>query len=409
MKTRIKPSLKLMGATVAISLGWILLTGDDCDPLGCNETKEQKFPGFWIACINDAPTLMTYNGDNPTIVSTTPAGTFNPSDWDCSHPNSPPYKGSETTPPFQVSSPEGPAPGRAIRPKANAAPVSAFIPRQVLDLPFVPKYPAPTTCDPSWPDVFQTIHTNAEVTRISTCPFQIKATIPVQTRPLQVKVTPDGSTLLVTSFDNAVTFINLKTNQVTYTLNTDPDVNPHGLAISPDGSTAYITSFNPDNSVVQVIDIASRKVTATIPTITYPQGATLTPDGSQLWITSPYASVVDIIDTLTNTDVTQLDISDTTDVAFNSRGTVVHHQLRQFARAGLCGRHGQLEGAQGLPGRLRTDRYRDVLRRRISGGEQQRRVHGFHHRSDQEHRGERDGRSEPERDRICPLASSRGA
>jgi DNA-binding beta-propeller fold protein YncE len=172
--------------------------------------------------------------------------------------------------------------------------------------------------------VFQTVHTQALVTRVSTCPFQIKATIPVVSRPLQVQITPDGSTAIVTSFDNAVNFISVATNQVINTLHTDASINPQAIAISADGTRAYVTSFNITNPVVLVIDITSTtapKILATIPTIQYPSGAFLTPDNSQLWITSAIASSVDIIDTLTNTDVTGLALGLTTEVAFNSTGT----------------------------------------------------------------------------------------
>ncbi len=186
-------------------------------------------------------------------------------------------------------------------------------------MPHVPPS-ATANCDSTFPDIFQTDHAEALVTRVSTCPFAIKVTIPVATRPLQVAVTPDGSTALVTSFDNAVNFIDLATNKVTYTLLTDSTINPHGLAISPDGTRAYITSFN-TNGLIAVIDLASKKIIATIPTISYAQGLTLTPDGSQLWVTSPLAASVDIFDTLTNTRVTGLNISETIDVAFNSTGT----------------------------------------------------------------------------------------
>jgi hypothetical protein len=93
--------------------------------------------------------------------------------------------------------------------------------------------------------VIQTVHTQALVTRISTCAFQIKTSIPVVSRPLQIAITPDGLTTLVTSFDNAVNFIDLTTNQVRFTLMTDPTINPHGIAILPDRSRAYITSFTP--------------------------------------------------------------------------------------------------------------------------------------------------------------------
>lgn len=316
MKIRLTTSSKLMGFGIVLSLGWFLFESCDCD-----RTKEDQFPGFWVACVANKPSLMTYHGDFPLVVPSDPAGNFNPADWDCSHPNSPHYKNSET-PAYPASSPSGPS-GHVIKSRAVGS-GAAYLPQQIRNLPFVPPVPHPATpaaCDSSYPDVLQTIHTHALVTRISTCPFQIKATIPVVSRPLQVDVTPDGSTAIVTSFDNAVNFIDLSTNKVSFTLTTDPSINPNGIAISPDGARAYVTSFNTDNPAVVVIDLTTRKAIATIRIIPYASGATLTPDGSQLWITSPLGSSVDVIDTLTNTEVIGLSISSTTDVAFNSTGT----------------------------------------------------------------------------------------
>jgi len=307
-----------MAMGIFLSLGWFVLESCDCD-----ETKENSYPGFWVTCIDNKPTLMTYNDNNATVVSQDQAGNFNPSDWDCSHDaNSPSYKGSEDSPPFQISTPSGPG-GPIAKPHATGS-VYAFLPQRILNLPFVPHVPPNTSpiCSSSMPDVFQTNQLNAAVNRWHTCPFSLVATIPVVAAPLQVKITPDGSTALVTSFNNAVNFINLTSNTVAYTLMTDPSINPHGLAISPDGSRAYITSFNM-NDVVAVIDMASRSIIATIPTaVSFPQGATLTPDGSQLWITSPLSQGVDVIDTLSSTHVFSLNINQTTDVAFNSTGTL---------------------------------------------------------------------------------------
>lgn len=314
MTIQFSRSTKFMCAGIALSLGWFVLESCDCD-----ETKEDQYPGFWVACIDNKPTLMTYNGDTPKIVSTDRAGNFNPAEYDCTHPNSPSYKDSESTAPYQTSGPGGPG---IQKPHATGSGTAAYVPQQLRVLPFVPRVPPPATpnCDSTFPDVFQTDHAEARVTRFSTCPFAMKVTIPVVTRPLQVQVTPDGSTALVTSFDNAVNFIDLATNKVTDTLMTDASINPHGLAITPDGTRAYISSFN-TNGVIVVIDLSSRKIITTLPTISYAQGLTLTPDGSQVWVTSPLAASVDIFDTLTNTRVTGLNISQTTDVAFNSTGT----------------------------------------------------------------------------------------
>jgi DNA-binding beta-propeller fold protein YncE len=316
MTIRFSRSTKFMCAGIALSLGWFVLESCDCD-----ESKEDQFPGFWVACVDKKPTLMIYNGNSPARVTTNPAGNFNPAEYDCSHSGSPQYKGSESTAPFQSSSPSGPG-GFDRKPHAAGSGTDAYVPQQLRVLPFVPNVPPPATpsCDSTFPDVFQTDHAEALVTRFSTCPFALKVAIPVVTRPLQVAVTPDGSTALVTSFDNAVNFIDLGTNKVTYTLMTDASINPHGLAISPDGTRAYISSFN-TNGVIAVIDLGTRAIIATLPTISYAQGLTLTPDGSQVWVTSPLAASVDIFDTLTNTRVTGLNISETSDVAFNSTGT----------------------------------------------------------------------------------------
>lgn len=330
-------SSKFMLAIVALTLVVLLTSAFD---LGCpnpcddDQTREQKFPGFWVACVDNKPTLMTYNNNAPTQVTSEPAGNFNPAYFDCSHPNSPQYKGSSASP-FHLSTPSGPEPlapfgpgdGSVVDSKSragNANPMVAYLPPLLRDLPFVPTIPPNPSpaCDPSFPDVIQTDHTQSQVTRFGTCPFQIETTIPVVSRPLQVAITPDGSTAIVTSFDNAVNFIDLSTNKVVFTLMTDPAVNPNGLAISPDGKKAYITSFDPFDPVIQVIDLTSRTITATFTsTLQYPQGATLSPDGSQLWITGPLDNLMEVYDTATNTLITRLNLGATTDVAFNSTGT----------------------------------------------------------------------------------------
>lgn len=324
---RLTTSTKLLAAGAALSLGWIVLSACDCD-----QTKEQDFPGFWVTCINNKPTLMTYNGNSASIVTSDPAGNFNPSDWDCNKDaSSPQYKGSESAPPFEISSPSGP--GRAARPHAAAAKTYFSIPQQLLSLPFTPFVPRPATpaCQSGFADVIRTNHNSNTVSRFSTCPFAVKATIPVFQNPLQVAVTPDGSTAVVTSFGDlsgdggAVTFINLSTNQVTSTMMLQQQgITPNGLAISPDGTTAYAGNFTSPGQIV-VINIPTQTITATIQiSVPYPSGMTLTPDGSQLWVASPLASETDVIDTLSQTTVYRLNIQSAVDVAFNSTGTTAY-------------------------------------------------------------------------------------
>jgi DNA-binding beta-propeller fold protein YncE len=208
-----------------------------------------------------------------------------------------------------------------------------IFPKQVRDLPFTPAVPPAATaaCQSNFPDVFRTNHNENSVTRISTCPFAVKITIPVFENPLQVAVTPDGSTALVTSFGSldgsggAVTLINVSSNKIANTVMMPFGVTPNGLAISPDGTTADISNFTNSGQSILVMDIASQMITATIQNVVqYPSGLTLTPDGSQLWIASPLGGEVDVIDTLSQTIEYRLNIQVTTDIAFNSTGTVAY-------------------------------------------------------------------------------------
>jgi DNA-binding beta-propeller fold protein YncE len=325
---RLTTTTKLMSAGIAMSLGWMVL-----EACACDETKEDQFPGFWVACAGNKPTLMTYSGNNPTIVTTTTAGNFNPDGWDCSRDsNSPQYKGSVASAPFPIGSPGGP--GGNARPRQTGSSQAAYLPQQIRALPFTPYLPppgAPPMCQSTFPDVIRTNHPESTVTRISTCPFAVKTTIPVFANPLQIAVTPDGSKALVTSYGpldgtgGAITFINLNTNQVTNTVIMPFQVTPNGVAISPDGTTAYIGNFRPAGQSILVMNIASQTITATIPgVVTYPSGLTLTPDGSQLWIASPVGMETDVMDTLSQTLVARMNIQMSTDIAFNSTGTTAY-------------------------------------------------------------------------------------
>lgn len=274
-------------------------------------------------CVPGGLVLVADSGNGGLNYQAVPAQalSLSPEDWDCEDTeDSPPWADSLLSifPYVEIDS--------LHRPKRlEAAPSTVgYLPRRLLDLPF-PAQPSssytPPACDASQPDMMQVNHDNASVNRVSSCPFGPKATIPVATRPLQIAMTPDGSTAVVTSFDNAVSFIDLKSNQVTYTLHTDPSVNPDGIAISPDGARAYITSFSPFNPAVQVIDLTTRQITATIPLIEYPQNVFISPDGADLLVTHPFDNQVDLIDTFTNSLVMTFSISNPRGVDFNSKGT----------------------------------------------------------------------------------------
>ena len=294
----------------SVALLGLLVLFSDC--FSCYENHPN--PNLaWVTCVGGVPMLT--DGSN-----TSPEGPkFDPKEYECPMPDGSPIWPGSGKPTYPIHQP-----GRASEAKA-AAFSSAYLAHTILALPLLPlswsTSAVPLACDASAPDVLQVHHNNALVTRFSTCPFAIKTTIPVATRPLQIAITPDGQTALVTSFDNAVNFIDLTTNKVTFTLMTDFNVNPHGIAINSDGTRAYITSFNTENSVVATIDLAARKVISTLFVNAFPQSVYITPDDTQLYVTFPLGNSVYVVDILTNSIANILTIPNPRDIAFNSKGT----------------------------------------------------------------------------------------
>ena len=299
---------------------------------GCEECDDDANLLFVIVCVDGIPTLASSGPPGGPLVL---KSGFNSFDYDCSggtpkpinqqnqtSTTNIPNQGTQSAINQSYTSP-GAANGSAGSRAAAQTPQAVLRP-DVLSLPFSAIPPAAgsssANCDPSQPDVLQVGFSINKLTRLATCPFSIRAAIPVAPRPQQVAVTPDGATALVTSFDSAVNFIDLASNKVTFKLNTGI-FNPSGLAISPDGTKAYITSFHATNSAVQAIDLATQTVTATVQVPAYPQSVFLTPDGSQAWVTFPQGNGVYVIDTLTNTVATSIGINFTYAIAFNSTGT----------------------------------------------------------------------------------------
>jgi DNA-binding beta-propeller fold protein YncE len=127
---------------------------------------------------------------------------------------------------------------------------------------------------------------------------------------------------LVTSFDNAVTFIDLRSNTVIFKLSTPFDFFPNGIAITPDGAFAYVTNFIPGAASIAKIDLATRTIVTIFPARgAFPQNVFITPDGAQLYVTYPFGAVVSIIDLLTNTEAFALSVDTPRGIAFNSQGT----------------------------------------------------------------------------------------
>jgi YVTN family beta-propeller protein len=144
-----------------------------------------------------------------------------------------------------------------------------------------------------------------DVSVVNTLTNTVVATIPVQTYPIGVSATPDGSKVYVTNtFSNTVSVINTATNTVIATVPVGDY--PHGLRVSPDGSKVYVANegFPSPSYTISVINTATNVVDATITVDYSPASFRFSPDGSKLYVANRYADNFSVINTATNTVIT---------------------------------------------------------------------------------------------------------
>ena len=133
----------------------------------------------------------------------------------------------------------------------------------------------------------------------------VKTTITVETGPIGVAITPDGSYAYVANYDSGtVSVIEISTNTVTTTVTVG--TGPVGVAITPDGSYAYVANYG--SGTVSVIQISTNTVTATVTVGSHPYGIAITPDGSYAYVANFNAGTVSVIEISTNTVTTTITV-----------------------------------------------------------------------------------------------------
>ena len=219
---------------------------------------------------------------------------------------------------------------RKSLPVAAATPATSLVDQfaTIVQSLFTPLFPSTDAARlklgcPAGLQAYLVNHVQNTVTAFSICPMQVLKEIGVASNPLQVALTPDGSTALVTSYDQALTFIDTATNRVTATLDL-VNYTPSGIAISPDGKLAYLTNYDDASPLLVIVDIAARKVTGTIKLpYVFPRTVVLTPDGSQAWVNYYTGGIVSVVDLFTGTVAGTVNMGQLVDtgMAFNPTGT----------------------------------------------------------------------------------------
>jgi len=134
----------------------------------------------------------------------------------------------------------------------------------------------------------------------------VVATIPVAGSPAGLALSPDGSSLYVTSSAaNSVTVISTATNLVVGSP-IAVGVIPFGVAVSPDGTRIYVA--NQGSASVSIIDAASKAVIGSVAVGNSASGITVSPDGGRIYVANQSGSVT-VIDAASQSVVTTISVS----------------------------------------------------------------------------------------------------
>jgi YVTN family beta-propeller protein len=135
---------------------------------------------------------------------------------------------------------------------------------------------------------------SSSVDVIDTATDKVVKTIEVGKTPNGIALTPDNRLLLVTVYgENRVAFIDTATQSVVATAAVPK---PHTLAISPDGKVAYVTVQEPGHFGLARIDVPARSVVRTLPLEKTPRDGEFSYDGKAFYFTLAGVNAVQVLD-----------------------------------------------------------------------------------------------------------------
>lgn len=130
---------------------------------------------------------------------------------------------------------------------------------------------------------------------------------PGQKMPHELRLHPDGRTLLVTEYAfGALGLYDVRTGELEAEIPVGGG--PHGLALSPDGAFAYVAASQ--SKWLAVVDLAARAVVAQIPTQLLPWDVVVTPDGASAWVTTQGAEKLLRVDLAANEPGATVDLGE---------------------------------------------------------------------------------------------------
>jgi YVTN family beta-propeller protein len=144
------------------------------------------------------------------------------------------------------------------------------------------------------------------VSVIDTATDKLVENVEVGKNPHGVAVTRDGKYVLVGVYDtDSIAFIDTASRKVIANI---PVGKPHNIAIHPNGQTAYAGSQTPGKFSLAIIDLPTRKVTATVPLQNTPRGLEFDPNGTRLYITQAGIDSVIAVDPADNKAIAEIPV-----------------------------------------------------------------------------------------------------
>lgn len=145
----------------------------------------------------------------------------------------------------------------------------------------------------------------ASLVVVRTSDMQVVRTIPVSDTPRTIALSPDGSHawLLSNYYGTSAADVDLATGNVAEV----PGLTGVSLAFTPDGTQAWVA--DPSIAGVQVVDTATDTVVTQIKGISMPDSPVFSSDGTTAYVPSSYSDTISVVDTATDSVTSTIQLS----------------------------------------------------------------------------------------------------
>jgi YVTN family beta-propeller protein len=160
--------------------------------------------------------------------------------------------------------------------------------RAVVETITVGACPQTVTVSPDGAYLYITHYDTCSVSAVNLTTGNVTA-VALRDAPLAVVFTPDSAHAYVCNVDS-LTVIDATTNAVD---DIDTGDLPRGLRLSPDGKRAYITNFG--DHTLAVVDTITKSVATTVDIPCYPEAVAVSPDGERIYLGDYWSGAVAVI------------------------------------------------------------------------------------------------------------------